>query len=88
MWWIDTSRRYPGRRGTPSFGAGGSHERLLQNLSVDESTLFGLGYPIDKASMRWVYAIHGQEPIAQTLSFEVEGLVPFDLDEMVVEHES
>ena len=62
-------------------------ERLLQNLSVDESTLFGLGYPIDKASMRWVtMPFTDKNQIAQTLSFEVEGLVPFDLDEMVVEH--
>ena len=33
-------------------------------------------------------AVHRQGQIAQTLSFEVEGLVPFDPDEMVVEHVS
>ena len=62
-------------------------ERLLADIPVDDSTLFGLSYPIDNASMRWVtMPFTDKTQIAQTLSFEVEGLVPFDLDEMVVEH--
>jgi len=61
--------------------------RLLADISIDDSTLFGIAYPIDNASMRWVtMPFTDKNQIAQTLSFEVEGLVPFDLDEMVVEH--
>ena len=60
---------------------------LLDDIDVGETTLFGITYPIDNASMRWVkMPFSDKAQIAQTLSFEVEGLVPFDLDEMVVEH--
>ena len=61
--------------------------RLLDGIKLDDSTAFGVAYPIDNASMRWVQMpFTDKAQIAQTLSFEVEGLVPFDLDEMVVEH--
>ena len=61
--------------------------RLLDGIKLDDSTAFGIAYPIDNASMRWVQMpFTDKAQIAQTLSFEVEGLVPFDLDEMVVEH--
>ena len=62
-------------------------QTLLADLSLDDGTLIGAAYPIDKASMRWVaMPFSDKAQIAQTLPFEVEGLVPFDLDDMIVEH--
>jgi Tfp pilus assembly PilM family ATPase len=60
---------------------------LLDDLVIDDNTSVGIAYPIDMASMRWVaMPFTDKNQIAQTLSFEVEGLVPFNLDDMLVEH--
>jgi len=62
-------------------------ETILATLGVDDTTLIGTGFPIDQASIRLIQMpFADKNQIAQTLEFEVEGLVPYDLEEMVVAH--
>jgi Tfp pilus assembly PilM family ATPase len=60
---------------------------LLEEIGTDESCLFGAGFPIDQAAMRLVkMPFSDKNQIAQTLAFEVESMVPYDLDDMTMSH--
>jgi len=62
-------------------------ETILATLGVGDTTVVGTGFPVDQASIRLIQMpFSDKNQIAQTLEFEVEGLVPYDLDEMVVSH--
>ena len=62
-------------------------QTILATLGADESTVVGTGYPVDNASVRLIQMpFADKNQIAQTLEFEVEGLVPYDLEEMIVAH--
>jgi len=60
---------------------------LLSDLDTDETCQFGAGFPVNQASMRLVQMpFTDKNQIAQTLEFEVEGLVPYDLEDMSLSH--
>ena len=58
---------------------------LLQQLPHEARTLSAAGFPAEKASIRLVSLPFGdRDQVERTLPFEVENLVPFDLEEMVL----
>jgi type IV pilus assembly protein PilM len=60
---------------------------LLQEVYSEETAQFGTTFPVNHASMRLVsMPFTDKNQIAQTLAFEVEGLVPYDLNDMVLHH--
>ena len=62
-------------------------ETLLSEMYAEEPVQYGATFPIDQASMRLVkMPFSDKNQIAQTLAFEVEALVPYDLEDMVLTH--
>jgi Tfp pilus assembly PilM family ATPase len=62
-------------------------EALLDEIEPGERVFFGACFPIHQASMRSVsMPFTDKTQIAQTLEFEVESLVPYDLEDMVMTH--
>ena len=62
-------------------------ETLLSEVYAEEPIQYGATFPIDQASMRLVnMPFSDKNQIAQTLAFEVEGLVPYDLEDMILTH--
>jgi Tfp pilus assembly PilM family ATPase/Tfp pilus assembly protein PilN len=62
-------------------------EELFSGLTVESNTLHGTGFPSQQASLRLVQMpFTDKNQIAQTLEFEVESLVPYDLEEMAIGH--
>lgn len=60
---------------------------LLAGLPTDERRSFAAAFPADHTSARMVtLPFADKTQIAQTLGFEVEGQVPFDLEDMVLTH--
>lgn len=58
---------------------------LLDEEASRDGATFGAGFPSEQASLRVVHLPFGDRgKVEQALSFEVEGLVPFDLDDMVL----
>ena len=58
---------------------------LLRQLPSEPRTLSAAGFPAEQASIRLVSLPFGdRDQVERTLPFEVENLVPFDLDEMVL----
>jgi Tfp pilus assembly PilM family ATPase len=65
----------------------GTLQDLLTEIDADENCLYGAGFPVDSASIRLVHMpFTDKNQIAQTLEFEVESLVPYDLDDMTLSH--
>ena len=62
-------------------------QALLEEIPTEDSVQFGATFPVDHGSMRLVQLpFADKNQIAQTLEFEIEGLVPFDLDDMMLTH--
>jgi len=62
-------------------------QSLLEEVYVEDAVQYGGTFPVDHASMRRVsMPFTDKNQIAQTLAFEVEGLVPYDLADMVLTH--
>ncbi len=62
-------------------------QSLIEEIHAEDTVQFGATFPVDHGSMRLVQLpFADKNQIAQTLEFEIEGLVPFDLDEMVLTH--
>jgi len=62
-------------------------QALLEDVYSEETAQFGTTFPVDHASLRLVnMPFTDKNQIAQTLAFEVEGLVPYDLDDMILQH--
>ena len=60
-------------------------ESLLGDIGVVEGATYSVGFPTEQASVRLVQLPFGDRAkVEQALPFEVEGLVPFDLDDMVL----
>ncbi len=62
-------------------------EALMAGLPTDDRITVGAAFPIDNASVRLVtLPFADKNQIQQTLGFEVEGQVPFELEDMVLTH--
>jgi Tfp pilus assembly PilM family ATPase len=62
-------------------------EALLEEIETGDRVYFGASFPIHRASMRSVaMPFTDKTQIAQTLEFEVEALVPYDLEDMLMNH--
>jgi general secretion pathway protein L len=62
-------------------------QALLADLPTDERLSFAAGFPTEQSSVRLVsLPFSDKNQINQTLGFEVEGQVPFDLEDMVLTH--
>jgi general secretion pathway protein L len=60
---------------------------LLAGLPTDERLTMAAGFPAEDSSVRMVsLPFSDKKQIDQTLGFEVEGQVPFDLEDMVLTH--
>jgi general secretion pathway protein L len=60
---------------------------LLAGLPTDERLTMAAGFPAEDSSVRMVsLPFSDKKQISQTLGFEVEGQVPFDLEDMVLTH--
>lgn len=62
-------------------------EKLFDQVDGSERVQWGAAFPIDQSSLRAIsMPFTDKNQIAQTLEFEVEALVPYDLDDMVMAH--
>jgi len=62
-------------------------EALLAGLPTDDRLSYAAGFPTEQSSVRMVsLPFSDKNQIQQTLGFEVEGQVPFDLEDMVLTH--
>ncbi len=60
---------------------------LLSGISRDERLTTAVSFPTEQASVRMIsLPFSDKSQIQQTLGFEVEGQVPFDLEEMILTH--
>ena len=60
---------------------------MFDGLAADANTVQGAGFPSQHASLRLVeMPFTDKNQIAQTLEFEVESLVPYDLEDMAIGH--
>jgi len=60
---------------------------LLSELSLEDTTTYAVGIPAETVSVRNVrLPFSAGDRIEKTLSFELEGYVPFDLDDFVLDH--
>jgi general secretion pathway protein L len=62
-------------------------QQLMAGLPTDDRIAVGAAFPTEQASVRLVsLPFADKNQIKQTLGFEVEGQVPFDLEDMVLTH--
>ncbi len=62
-------------------------ESMLASLPTDERITSAAAFPTEHSSVRLIsLPFSDKKQIQQTLGFEVEGQVPFDLDEMLLTH--
>lgn len=60
---------------------------LLGELELEDTTTFAVGVPAETVSVRNVHLpFSAGDRIEKTLAFELEGYVPFDLDDFVLDH--
>ncbi|MEC8191225.1 MAG: type II secretion system protein GspL [Myxococcota bacterium] len=60
---------------------------LVEQLDDSERLQWGAAFPINHAALRAVtLPFTDKNQVAQTLEFEIESLVPYDLDDMIMAH--
>ncbi|HJN73062.1 MAG TPA: pilus assembly protein PilM [Myxococcota bacterium] len=60
---------------------------LLSELQLEDTTTYAVGIPAEEVSVRNVHLpFSAGDRIEKTLTFELEGYVPFDLEDFVLDH--